>query len=180
MNPLLNITMSLYFEVANTEGIIGHAEIRENNIENLERLTSLCLDETIERHKSNIASSLDIPKENVSLVSKCRFIHKTQAYEHCDGVCLPADPVSPLVYLSGILYFRLTPPNGKGNEVYTTLETTSIPLESLKNLNSTAFIEEQKVGAAKSLGIPPKNIELISKEEFDLATKKDTTGAPLS
>lgn len=78
MNPLIDVSISLYFEIFNSEmfggeGSVGYTAVTFDSIKNIENDDSF-VDKQIER----VANMLHVSKENVKLISKEQYNFETE------------------------------------------------------------------------------------------------------
>lgn len=79
MNPLIYVSISLHFEVSNSEmyggkDSIGYAALNFGGVGNLEKVD----DDFINKQIENIANTLHVSKEDIKLISKEEYDFETE------------------------------------------------------------------------------------------------------
>lgn len=79
MNPLVYVSITLHFEVTDSEmfggkGSVGYTSTRFGGIENLEEIDESFIDSQIQI----VARTLKVPSKNVKLISKEQYDHETE------------------------------------------------------------------------------------------------------
>lgn len=79
MNPLIYVTISLHFEVSNSEmfggkGSIGYTATNFGGVKNLEAVDEILIDE----HIGSVAGMLNVTKEEIKLISKEEYDLETE------------------------------------------------------------------------------------------------------
>lgn len=86
MNPLIYVTVTLHFEVANSEmfggkGSIGYTAVNFGGVQNIEGVD----DSFIDRRIDIVANMLKVGKENIKVISKDEYDMETEdASEHTE------------------------------------------------------------------------------------------------
>lgn len=85
MNPLIYVSISLHFEISNSEmfggeGSVGYTATTFGGVQNLENVDDSFVDKQIEV----VANMLHVSKENVKLISKEQYDFETEDEDDCD------------------------------------------------------------------------------------------------
>ncbi len=85
MNPLIDVSISLYFEISNSEmfggeGSVGYTAATFGGVKNIENVDDSFVDKQIE----GVANMLHVSKENVKLISKEQYDFETEDEDEDD------------------------------------------------------------------------------------------------
>lgn len=85
MNPLIYVSVSLHFEISNSEmfggeGSVGYTAATFGGVKNIENVDDSFVDKQIE----GVANMLHVSKENVKLISKEQYDFETEDEDDCD------------------------------------------------------------------------------------------------
>lgn len=85
MNPLIYVSISLHFEISNSEmfggeGSVGYTVATFGGVKNIENVDDSFVDKQIE----GVANMFHVSKENVKLISKEQYDFETEDEDDCD------------------------------------------------------------------------------------------------